>query len=82
MLEEIRTSIGYDLKVLVDDVDVLMDILIGHGLRSREVRRTIGCAAAKFLSSVMSLRANFLRAAEGLDLVSFLTPSRSSAAKG
>jgi len=41
---------------MMDSKDWLMDVLIGHGLKSKEVRQKVGKAVAAFIAVAMRLR--------------------------
>ena len=45
MFAKIRYQTGYDLLTMMDSKDWLMDVLLGHGLKSKEVRQKVGKAA-------------------------------------
>ena len=48
-------KIRYDLLTM-DSKDWLMDVLLGHGLKSKEVRQKVGKAVAAFIAVAMRLR--------------------------
>ena len=56
MFEKIRYQTGYDLLTMMDSKDWLMDVLIGHGLKSKEVRQKVGKAVAAVIAVAMRLR--------------------------
>ena len=54
MFAKIRYQTGYD--PMMHSKDWLMDVLIGHGLKSKEVRQKVGKAVAAFIAVAMRLR--------------------------
>ena len=49
-------STHLDLNVMRDNNEWLLDVLIGHGLKSEVVREKIGKAVASFLAAAMRVR--------------------------
>ena len=41
---------------MMDSKDWLMDVLLGHGLKCKEVRQKVGKAVAAFIAVAMRLR--------------------------
>ena len=41
---------------MIDNTDWMMDSLLGHGLRKKEVREQIGRMVAEFISVAMRIR--------------------------
>jgi len=61
MLQRIKDGTGYDFIIMREDQNLLLDALIGHGLRRKEVRLKIGVAVASFIASAMRVRKQSLR---------------------
>ena len=50
MFEKINQITGYNLLTMRDNKDWMMDVLLGHGLKRKEVREQIGKAVATFIA--------------------------------
>lgn len=61
MFRIIKDNTGYDLNVMRDNNEWLLDVLIGHGLKSEAVREKIGKAVASFLVVAMRVRQALLK---------------------
>ena len=61
MFQRIKDGTGYDFIIMREDQNWLLDALIGHGLRRKEVRLKIGVAVASFIASAMRVRKQSLR---------------------
>ena len=61
MFRQIKDSTGYDLNVMRDNNEWLLDVLIGHGLPSKVVREKIGKAVASFLVVAMRVRQKWMQ---------------------
>ena len=61
MFRLIKDSTGYDLNVMRDNNEWLLDVLIGHGLKSEVIREKIGKAVASFLAVAMRVRQTWLK---------------------
>ena len=55
-------STGYDLVIMKDHEQWLLETLLGEGLASKEVRRIVGAAVAMFLVDALRLRERLLKA--------------------
>jgi hypothetical protein len=60
MFRQIKLNTGYDLDIMKDDSEWLLEVLIGHGLASKVVREKIGKAVAAFLVAAMRVRRSWL----------------------
>jgi hypothetical protein len=56
MFEKINQITGYNLLTMRDNKDWMMDVLLGHGLKRKEVREHIGKAVATFIAVAMRIR--------------------------
>ena len=56
MFRNIKQQTGYDLAVMRDNSEWLLDVLIGHGLKKKEVREKIGKAVTTFIAVAMRIR--------------------------
>ncbi len=56
MFGKIKEQTGYDLALMNGNGDWLMDVLLGHGLKSRDAREKIGKAVAAFIAVAMWVR--------------------------
>ena len=56
MFAKVLDQTGYDLLLMKDDKNWLMDVLIGHGLKKKDVRENIGKAVAAFIAVAMQIR--------------------------
>ena len=56
MFEKINQITGYNLLTMRDNKDWMMDVLLGHGLKRKEVREQIGKAVATFIAVAMRIR--------------------------
>ena len=56
MFEKINQITGYNLLTMRDNKDWMMDVLLGHGLKRKEVREQIGKAVATFIAVAMRVR--------------------------
>ena len=61
LFRQIKDSTGYDLNVMRDNNEWLLDVLIGHGLPSKVVREKIGKAVASFLVVAMRVRQKWMQ---------------------
>jgi len=61
MFRQIKDNTGYDLDIMRDNNEWLLDVLIGHGLKSEVVREKIGKAVASFLVVTMRVRQALLK---------------------
>jgi hypothetical protein len=56
MFARILEQTGYDLLSMKDDKNWLMEVLLGHGLKKKEVRENIGKAVAAFIAVALRIR--------------------------
>ena len=56
MYKRISDQTGYNLLLLKDDKNWLMDVLLGHGLQRKEVREKVGTAVSKYVALAMKIR--------------------------
>ena len=56
MYKRISDQTGYNLLLLKDDKNWLMDVLLGHGLQRKEVREKVGTAVATYVALAMKIR--------------------------
>ena len=56
MFAKVVDQTGYDLLLMKDDKNWLMDVLIGHGLTRKDVREDIGKAVSAFIAVAMQIR--------------------------
>ena len=61
MFLKIKEQTDYDLLLLKDDKNWLMDVLLGNGLRKKEVREKIGIAVTRFRAVALKIRRQVLR---------------------
>ncbi len=60
MFARIKDQTGYDLLLLKEDKSWLLDVLLGHGLRKKEVREKIGIAVTTFIAVASKIRRQYL----------------------
>src|SRR3569833_2170924 len=60
MYKQILVKTGYDMGIMKEDQQWLLEVLIGYGLSKKETRRFIGEAVAEFLVAATRLRAPIL----------------------
>jgi hypothetical protein len=75
MYKRISDQTGYNLLLLKDDKNWLMDVLLGHGLQRKEVREKVGTAVATYVALAMKIRKQDLSLL--LDLWAKIDPGRS-----
>ena len=56
MFNKIRERTGYDLINTKHNEDWILDVLIGHGLKSKAVREIIGRSVTEFIVVAMRIR--------------------------
>ena len=61
LFRRIKEGTGYDMWSMKDNQQWLLDVLMGHGLASKEARKLVGEAVAWYLATALRVRARILK---------------------
>ena len=61
MFHRIMQETGFDMRVMKDDSNLLLQVLIGDGLPLEETRQSIGKAVAAYLAVAMRKRTRIIQ---------------------